>query len=131
MFVYPVIVLFDFLKNMLKPLGDPEYQQRVWIEQRGPEVDDYDDATMYFMDKCEEIFGKPNGFEGVDIAIKNYLKILYDRVCKFDKEIANNIPEGREEEIINHPEWRKIQKIANETYEIIMKNLKERNYECN
>lgn len=124
-----VRVFFDFLKYMLKPLGDAEYQQRVWIEHRGPEVDDYDDATMYFIERVEEILSRPNDFEGVNDIVLNYLKILYERVYKFDEEVANNIPEGSIDKIVNHPEWLEIQKLANETYKNIINSLEERNYE--
>jgi hypothetical protein len=113
----------------LKPLGDPEYQQRVWVEQRGPEVNDYDDATVYFLENCEEIFESPSNYEGIDNTVQSSLKILYNKVNKFDEEIADYIPRNKCNEIINHPEWLEIQKLANETYNLIINSLKERNYD--
>lgn len=129
MHVHKVRVLYHFLDHMLKPLGDPEYQKRVWIDHKGPEVDDYDDATMYFMEKCEDIFSRPNDFEGLNYEVQKSLKVLYDRIREFDDEVADNIPEGKEYEIINTCEWQEIQILASATYREIINNLKERNYE--
>lgn len=128
--MYPVITLYNFLEHTLKHLGDPAYQERVWINHTGKEVDDYDEAIMHFMEKCEDILAYPNCYEGMDAIIQETLKDLYDKVCKFDDEIASNFPEGKEHEVINTPEWHEIQSLASRAHEIIKNNLKEKNYEC-
>lgn len=48
----PIINLINLLNDMLKPLGDAEYQKRVWVERKGLGVFDYEEATMVFMQHC-------------------------------------------------------------------------------
>ena len=128
--MYPVIALYNFLEHTIKHLGDSAYQERVWINHDGKEVDDYDETIMHFMERCEDMLTYPNQYEGMNTTIQKTLQDLYDTVCKFDDEIASNFPEGKEHEMINAPEWREIQKLASRAYEIIKKNINEGNYDC-
>lgn len=130
MFLYPVITLHNFLEHTISHLGDPAYQDRVWIKHEGKEVDDYDEATMRFMERCEDMFAHPNSYEGMDSVIQVSLRKLYDKICDFDDTIANQFPEGKEYEMINTLEWREIQSLASHSHKIIRNNLKERNYDC-
>lgn len=120
---------YQFLDQMLKPLGDPDYQERVWVKGEGPEVDDYDEAVMYFIERCEEIFDDSNRYEGVDDVIQESLKKLHNRICQFNTNVASETQQGRDDKIIAHPEWIEIQKMADQTYKIIISRLKEKNYE--
>ena len=126
--MFPDVKLLKILHYNLKPLGDPDYQERVWIRREGKGVHDYDDATMYFMESCEEMFAHPDRFEGVNATIQKILQELYDKVCWFEEEIANHVPEGQDHKIIRTPEWREIQILATHAYEKILQDLKERNF---
>ena len=68
---------YRFLDKMLKPLGDPEYQRRAWVEHKEGVVDDYDEAIMDFLDRCEEVCNDLDYYEGVDSIIQKSLKELY------------------------------------------------------
>lgn len=127
--LHNIRAFYQFLEQMLKPLGDAEYQQRIWVDHEGPEVDDYDEAVMYFLERCEEIFNDIDRYEGVDDIIQQVLKKLYDRICQFNSQVACNIQPGKDDKIITNPEWIEIQKMANQTYQIIIDRLKEKNYE--
>lgn len=129
MYMSPVINLLNFLKYHVKTLGDADYQERVWVRHEGPEVFDYDEATMYFGSGCEKIFEHPEMHEGVDEVVYNALRILYDKYTHFDDEIADHIPDHHVAELIRRPEWREIQQLATETYERLTKHLKEKGYE--
>lgn len=128
--MYPVITLYKFLEYTLKPLGDSAYQERVWINHEGKEVDEYDEAVMHFMDRCEEMLSYPDYYEGMNEKIQETLQELYDKVCKFDDKIASKFPEGKENEVIYTPEWNEVQRFTSRAYTIIKTNLKERNYDC-
>lgn len=117
---------YQFLEQMVKPLGDSEYQQRVWIRHEGIEVDDYENAVMYFLERCEEIFEDSDRYEGVDDKIQKDLKNLYDLIYQFDLRVACNTPQNRDDLIISNPEWIEIQKQAGQTYQIIINRLKEK-----
>ena len=127
--LHNIRAFYQFLEQMLKPLGDPAYQQRIWVENEGPEVDDYDEAVMYFLEGCKEIFNDSNCYEGVDDMIQETLKKIYDRIRQFNSQVACEIEYGRDDEIIAHPEWIEIQKMAAQSYQIIINRLKEKNYE--
>lgn len=126
--LYNIRAFYQFLEEMLKPIGDSEYQQRVWVRHEGLEVDAYDHTPMYFLERCEEIFEYPDRYEGMDDVIQENLKGLHDRICQFNRTVACNIPEEREDLIIAHPEWIEIQKLAKQTYQTIIIRLKEKNY---
>jgi len=128
--MYSLITLCKFLKYTLNPLGDAAYQERVWIRHEGKEVDDYDEATMHFMDRCEEMLAHPNSYEGMNAEIQEILQELYDKVCKFDIEIAIKYPENEDHKVISTPEWHEIQSLASNAYKKITNSLKERNYGC-
>ncbi len=129
MFVHPVNVLYVFLEQTLKPFSDSDYQKRIWIEQQGPEVSDYDEATMHFMERCDDMFNRPYDFEGLDEPIQKALKDFYNEVCEFDFKIASQFPEGQDEQVLNEPKWIEIQKKAEQTYKFIISRLKEKKYE--
>jgi hypothetical protein len=121
--LHNINAFYQFLDQMLKPIGDPEYQQRVWVKHEGSEVDGYDFTPMYFLERCDEIFKDSNRYEGVDSVIQEALKKLYDRIRQFNRAVACNIPEEREDQIIAHPEWIEIQKLAKQTYQTIINRL--------
>ncbi len=129
MLVHPITVLYYFLQYTLKRLGDPDYQQRVWINHEGPEVGDYDETSGRFMQKCEEIFKHPDSFEGIDDTVLESLKLLYDKLDEFDNQIVSKFPEGKDQDFLLSPNWREIQKQAAETYSKILKHLKDCNYD--
>ncbi len=121
--------LFNLLNHDIKSLADAKYQKDVWIDQEGNNIDSYDESTMYFMNKCEEIFSEPFQFEGVNEEILASLKKLYMEIKRFDDEVMSEKPENKDYEILGDQRWNAIQKLASETYFFILNNLKERNYE--
>lgn len=127
--MFSIDTLLDFLKFRIQPLSDPVYQKRVWIKQEGKEVEDYDEASSRFLEESEKIFAHPTQYEGVDENILQALQKLYEKVSVFDDNVATEFASGQDEDLIVTPEWQEIQQLALETYEIIMRNLKERNYD--
>ncbi|GAB5411167.1 MAG: hypothetical protein ChlgKO_02810 [Chlamydiales bacterium] len=125
----PIINLITFLKHILKPLGDADYQERVWIKERGETNFDYEEDTMVFLNHCEEILKNPKQHEGVNNFVFQKIKTFYNKFCHFDDVTTDQFKEGDDEAIVNSPEWQEVRALANETYDAIIKNLKERNYE--
>lgn len=124
-----VNAFYQFLEQKLQPIGDPEYQQRVWVRHEGPEMDAYDHTVMDFLERCDDIFEDSDRYEGVDDVIQEALKKLYDRIEQFNYAVVAKTPEGRDDLVIAHPEWIEIQKLAVKTYQTIINRLKEKNYE--
>lgn len=121
--------LSDFLRNLRCTLGDREYQQRVWVEEKGKSYFDYDEDFMVFMDRCEEVLEHPENYEGMNDFVHQKLKAYYDKLTYFDEVIAYELPQDDDEAIVNSPEWHKVCDLAKDTYDAILQNLKERGYE--
>lgn len=120
---------YQFLEQKLKPIGDPEYQQRVWVKHEGLEMDAYDHTVMLFLERCEEIFQDSTRYEGVDDVIRENLKKVYDQICEFTDTVVCKLPPHRDDLIIAHPEWIEIQKLAAQMYQTIIDRLRKKNYE--
>ena len=91
-------------------VASEEYRDRVWIEGKGPECDDYDEFINYFLDESEAILKRYKEF-GITEDQYNLLK-------KFEKEIRDfhDLPNKSYFPVVflKSFEWKKIMEIAKE-----------------
>ena len=99
-------VLDNFLQNLYF-ISDKEYQKRVWIEARGPEVHDFDEAACDFFDLGECIFNNHESYGITDNQYNLLIKFRNEFEAFSDK---NNWPD----DFIDTPEWAKIMEMAKE-----------------
>ena len=98
--------LINLLK-IIEDISNKEYQQRVWIEGKGPECDDFDDTVCDFFGIGESIIEKHNIFEVTDNQ-HQLLTAFYNEFRVFSND--NYWPQ----EFIDTPEWTKITEMAKE-----------------
>lgn len=109
------ISLLNSLLKIIENISDSEYQKRVWLQGKGPECSDFDEAMCNFFDD----------FHAKDI-IKNYKTFnvsysQYQILSEFYKileKYSNKTPLIEDtEKILLDPEWHKIQKLAKKVLE--------------
>ena|SRR3970040_422076 len=122
---YPREVLDRFLDQIIEPLGNPEYQERIWVRGEGPEIGSYDEDTMNFNEDCEKILEKPEDFEGIDEENIKLLQILYDMIAAFDEHSTYLTSEyttrAEHKLILSDPKWHEIQNFAKLVYRTLKK----------
>ncbi|NGX47398.1 MAG: hypothetical protein K1000chlam3_00771 [Chlamydiae bacterium] len=91
-------------------VSDEEYQDRVWIEGRGPECDDFGEFVNYFLDESEAILEKYKDF-AISDAQYPLLKKFEDEVRIFAIEMDRSyLPQV----FLKSSEWKKIMEMAKE-----------------
>jgi len=99
-------ILEEFLKIM-RIVSDKNYQKRIWIEGRGPEVHSFDEAVCDFFDLGEYIFANPQSYSLTDEQVK--------LLAEFRKQFETFADENDFPEIfIETTEWAKIMDSAKE-----------------
>ena len=98
-------------------IASKKFQQRIWINGEGPEVDDFDDTVNEYFIECDSILENYKYF--------GITEVQYQILKKFRGEFrifadANNWPT----KFIDTPEWDKITKMAEEILKAF--NYKER-----
>lgn len=88
-------------------ISNKEYQKRIWIEGKGPEVDDFDDTACDFFGECDSILKNYKDF-GITEDQHKLLKNFRDKFRTFSD--TNDFPE----EFIDTPEWEEIMERARE-----------------
>lgn len=104
-------VLSELLRN-IEHVADLEYQKRVWIEGRGPEVQDFDDFLELYVEDSEIIFPEYKSF-GVTEKQYKLLKNFRDELSSF----SNNPRWYLVEEFIDTPQWNRMMNLAKEVLE--------------
>lgn len=99
-------ILNQFLRN-ISHISDREYQQRVWIEGRGPECDDFVETVCHFFDDGDPILEKYKDY-GIT---ENQYNLLMEFHKNFDEFSGNN---HWPPEFISTSEWEKIMDMAKE-----------------
>lgn len=98
--------LNEFLRH-LSHMQDKEYQRRIWIQNKGPECQAFDDAVCDFFDIGDPILENYKAFR-ITKAQYKVLKKFRDKFRDFSDE--NDLPE----EFIDTPEWSRIMEMAKE-----------------
>lgn len=101
-------ILNEFLRN-ISHISDKEYQKRVWIQGKGPEVDDFDETCCHFFDDGDPILKKHTEY--------NIKKNQYHLLMKLRNSFSSFVDGPRPylpEEFIDTPEWEKIMELAGE-----------------
>jgi len=90
-------------------ISDKEYQQRIWVEGKGPEVSSFEEAICDFFDDGQEIILE---YEKYGITEKQFKLLL--QLQKMLEEFLDIVPEIVDEktDILPNPKWLKIQKMA-------------------
>ena len=101
--------LNEYLRS-ISSIADLEYQERVWINNQGPECQAYDDAVCDFFDIGDPILDEYQNF-GISKSQYQILKQFRDQFEAFaDADDRPYLPE----EFIDTPEWDEITKMAKE-----------------
>lgn len=107
-------ILDEFLKN-LWIISNKSYQERVWIEAKGPEVHSFDEAVCDFFDLGEYIFDNYQGYNLTEAQQK-----ILDKFRKIFKAFSeeNDFPEI----FIDTPEWADIMDMAKDVLKVFNYN---------
>ena len=97
-------ILDEFLYNV-RIISDKSDQKRIWIEAKGPECQDFDDAVNIFFDDGDPILKKYKEY-GITENQYQLLKKFRDEFEVFADN--NDLPE----EFIDTPEWERIMSLA-------------------
>lgn len=97
-------ILNEHLRH-ISSIADKEYQKRVWVYGKGPEVDSFEDTVCDFFITCDSILENYKDFRITDNQY-NILRDFRDQFRIFSDQ--NNYPE----EFIDSSEWEKITKMA-------------------
>lgn len=100
--------ILESVLETVEGISNKEYQKRVWIAGKGPEVDDFDETCCNFFGDGDPLV---EGYRDFDLTKDQYkiLKKFRDEFRVFADE--NYWPT----EFIDTPEWDKITKMAEET----------------
>lgn len=94
----------------IQGISDKKYQQRVWIEGKGPEVDDFDETCCNFFGDGDPMIASYKDFGITDTQYK-ILKKFRDRFRAFADD--NDWPE----QFIETTEWAEVREMAQEVLE--------------
>lgn len=99
-------ILNEFLRR-ISHISDKEYQERVWIQGKGPEIDDFDETCCHFFDDGDPILERYKEYAITETQY-DLLKKFRNRFSDFadDNDLAW--------EFINTPEWEQIMGMAKE-----------------
>lgn len=99
-------ILENFLET-IEGISDKEYQKRIWIKGKGPEVDDFDETVCHFFDDGDPILKnyKDYGITDVQYHLLMKFRTLFDTFVNGPKPY---LPE----DFINTSKWKKIMKKA-------------------
>ena len=103
--------ILNFLLERVSNISDKEYQKRIWVEEKGPEVDFFEDAVCDFFQEAEGILECYDAF-GLTKEQYQALKDFRDKFESFSDK--NFFPER----FINSPEWDEITKMAKEVLKV-------------
>ena len=107
-------IMQSFLDSIYS-VSDLEYQQRVWVEGKGPECDSYDEFCNHFFVEGIDIIHNYKDF-GITETQYTMLTALQTELEKFNEfrrnseSITDYLPKG----FIKTPEWKKIVALAQE-----------------
>ena len=95
------------LLRTIAVIASKEYQERIWIEGRGPEVDDFDETYIFFSEDSDLVIQHLEKFE----LSENQKTLLKNFKVKFEN-VAGDL--YWPPEFIDTPEWKQIMEMAEE-----------------
>ncbi len=96
---------------IIESLANQDYQKRVWIEGKGPEVDSFDDTICDYNDFVTEVLSEA-GLYGLTEAQEGALRSLSTVFKDFYKNGLGNCYMYQPQHFINSIEWRKVSEQA-------------------
>jgi hypothetical protein len=97
--------------EVIAGISDKEYQKRVWIRGKGPEVDDFDETVCNFFQDGNGIIQNYKDFGVTDNQYQLLIKFR-DEFDAFRRGPA--LKYYSPQEFIDNPEWTKISEMAKE-----------------
>ncbi len=95
----------ESLLDNLQSISDMSYIKRVWIEARGPEIDDYEETVNDYYSDVRDILS--------DWSYFGLTKDQYDSLCRFHAKFDAFIDNNHDPEFfIETPEWEEIMELA-------------------
>lgn len=107
----------EWVKNILSTIAEfasSPYQQRIWLEGRGPDSHSYDEAMCNFFDDFNVELMLTEGWKkaGLSETQRDKLRVFRDALVAFGNKVSD-LPAP--EEVLDHPEWPGIRRLAAET----------------
>jgi hypothetical protein len=102
-----------FLIPVLRSLSDPEFQERIWLRNAGPECYSYAECLDEFFEICCKILGSD---ELEKIGVPNVSKKLETLKQEIDTFLESNTDEDLQR-ILSNPKWIEIQKLSKTIYD--------------
>ena len=102
---------------IIESLANQDYQRRVWIEGKGPEVDSFDDTICDYDQSVGVVLNNPNLYpltEAQEGALRNLTAIFED----FYENGLGNCYMYQPQYFINSTEWRKISEEATKVLKV-------------
>jgi len=108
------------VKQVIEEFSSEEFQERVWREGKGPEVSSYDEAMCRFFDDyaTNDLIDVQWRQAGLTADQREKLAIFRDILKEFGK-LVSEIP--RPCEVLDHPGWPRVRKVARETLDELEK----------
>jgi hypothetical protein len=97
--------IMETFLSVIDNISDKEYQKRIWIRGKGPEVDDFDEAVCHFFQAGDGIIEECKDF-GLTEQQYQLLKKFRDEFDFFVEK--NHFPE----EFIDTLEWERVMGMA-------------------
>ncbi len=102
---------------IVESLANQDYQRRVWIEAKGPEVDSFDDTICEYADFVDEVLSKASLY-GLTEAQEGALRSLTAIFEDFYKNGLGSCYTYEPECFIDSTEWRKVSEEATRVLKI-------------
>ncbi|GAB4194572.1 MAG: hypothetical protein Tsb0015_17520 [Simkaniaceae bacterium] len=99
-------ILKEFLTNIAN-IANIKYQRKIWIEGKGPEVQDFDEIVDYFFLEGDDIL---KNYKKFDITEQQYQLLMKFRDAFEIFSDENDFPE----KFIDTPQWNNIVSMAKE-----------------
>lgn len=118
---HPIEYLRIFNEECLRRLGDPIYQEKVWLKGIGPEIDSIDDAIASFLVRCSAFIEQAHIQEGLNPELTEKLQSLFSKIEHY---CHTSLGETNDEEItrvLSDTKWHEIQNESKILYELIKK----------
>ncbi|MTK64546.1 MAG: hypothetical protein F8N15_08505 [Methanobacterium sp.] len=103
----------SFIIGIVEEFASAEFQLRVWVDGRGPEVSSFEEAVCQFFDSnVDSLLDEQWRQIGLSTDQHDSLKKFRDALRKFSDTTP---PISKPRDIISHPMWPEIRALASNT----------------
>lgn len=106
----------NFILKLIREISDEEYQKRVWVEGKGPEVSSFAELISAFDEDLIEDLSQNYQKYGFTRPQFEKIQDLYQQVDDYTMSIPDDV---LSEEIVSDPRWHQVRQFAKK----FLKNL--------